>query len=79
MTLDEMKNIDIRTVNPDTLVDMSGYNIDIDLPKQERMRQLVRKAGNPYCFKSNNIAVKVSYADTTATIDDRMENYLRTM
>jgi hypothetical protein len=74
-----MKNVDIRTVNPDTLVDMSEYKIDLDLPKNERMREFARKAGNPYCFKSRNIVVKVGYADTTATIDDRMESYLRTL
>ena len=80
MDLDEMRNVDIRTVSKDTLTDVSDVKIDMDLPKAERMRCFAEKIGNPYCFKSrDNIAVKVSFADTTLSVDDRMESYLRTL
>ncbi|GHU95929.1 hypothetical protein FACS189499_06280 [Clostridia bacterium] len=79
MTLTEMKNVDIRTVNPDTLVDVSGISVNMDLPKIERMLEFASKAKNPYCFKSGKIIVKVSFADTPVTMDERMESYLRTI
>jgi hypothetical protein len=34
--------------------------------------------GNPYFFRSGGIAVKVSYADTPISLNERMESYLRT-
>ena len=78
MTYEQMKNIDIRTVDHDTLVEASKVKIDMKLPKIERMTEAVRQLKNPYIFKSGRIAVKLAYADTTATIDDRMESLLRT-
>jgi hypothetical protein len=80
MTLDEMKNVDIRAVDPATLALASGISIDMGLPKRERMLDFMRQAGNPYCFRSGrngNIAVKVSFADTAVSLDERMEDYLR--
>jgi hypothetical protein len=79
MTLTEMKNVDIRTVSPDSLVDVSGVSVDMDLPKIERMLEFAGKVKNPYCFKSGKIIVKVSFADTSVTMDERMESYLRTL
>ena len=77
MTLEQMKNIDIRTVDLDTLTDVNEVSINMNLPKTERMAQVIKQLGNPYCFKSGKIAVKINYADTSATIDDRIENYMR--
>jgi len=75
--LEQMKNIDIRTVDPETLVDASIVTVNLDLPKAQRMAQVAEQLGNPYCFKCGKIAVKLSYADTSATIDERMESYMR--
>lgn len=79
MTLEQMKNIDIRTVDPNILVDAAEVKIDMDLPKLERMRESARQLKNPYCFKCGRIIVKLSHAETAATIDDRMESFLRTL
>ncbi len=78
MTLEQMKSVDIRTVDRDTLVDAAGLTVDIDLPKAQRMRDVANFLGNPYCFKCGKVAVKIGYATTTATIDDRMESFMRT-
>jgi hypothetical protein len=80
MTLDEMKNVDIRSLDPDDLVEIRSVVIDTDLPKRERMLDNARQLGsNPYIFKHNNIVVKTSYSATAASLDDRMESYLRTL
>jgi hypothetical protein len=78
MTLEQMKSVDIRTVDRDTLVDATGLLVDIDLPKIERMKGVKNYLGNPYCFKCGKVAVKLGYSQTTATIDDRMESFMRT-
>ena len=77
MTLEEMKNVDIRTVSRDDLVDIRDVEIDPELPKEERIKSFVRQIGNPYCFKVGNVVVKTEIADTDATLDDRLEHYLR--
>jgi len=78
--LQQTITIDIRTVDPQTLVDASKVSVNMDLPKPQRMMETVKQmGGNPYFFRSGNLAVKVSYADTAVTLDERMESYLRTL
>jgi hypothetical protein len=80
MTLAEMKNVDIRSLDPDDLVDIRSVVIDTNLPIRERMLENARQlGGNPYTFKCNNIVIMTSYANTAATLNDRMESYLRTL
>ena len=80
MTLHDMKNLDIRTIDPMTLVEASSVSVDMDLPKEKRMIATVNQmGGNPYFFRSGNLAVKVSYADSAISFDERMESYLRTL
>lgn len=77
MTVDEMKNVDVRTVSRDDLVDIRDVQIDRSLPKEERVRSFVQQIRNPYCFKCGNVVVKTSFADTDVTLEERMEHYLR--
>lgn len=77
MTLEEMKNVDIRTVSRDDLVDIREVEINLELPKEERVKSFVRQIRNPYCFKVGNVVVKTTFADTDVTLDDRLEHYLR--
>ena len=77
MTVEEMKKIDVRTVSRDDLVDIRDVHVDRSLPKEERIRSFVQQIRNPYCFKCGNVVVKTSFADTDATLEERMEHYLR--
>ena len=60
--LDSLRNVDIRTVDPETLVDIDGVIIRDDLPTEERIMDFVQQIGNPYCFRYNGIVVKVSFS-----------------
>ena len=79
MTVEEMKAVDIRTVDKDVLVDIRDVKIDRTLPKEERIRSFVEQIKNPYCFKVGEVAVKMAFADTEVTLEDRMEHYLRSL
>ena len=73
-------DIDIQSVDPNSLVDASNITVDMNLPKQQRMESVLNQMnGNPYIFKSGKIAVKVGFADTHISLDERMEDYLRTI
>lgn len=78
MTVDEMKNVDIRTVNREELVDIRDVSIDRTLPKKERVRSFVQQIKNPYCFRCGDVIVKTSFANTETTLEDCVEHYLRT-
>jgi hypothetical protein len=77
MTVEEMKNVDVRTVSRDDLVDIRDVHIDRSLTKDERIRSFVQQIRNPYCFKCGNVVVKTSFADTDVTLEERMEHFLR--
>ena len=72
-----MRSVDVRTVNPDTLRDIREVKVDLDLPKEKRMLDFLRQIGNPYCYRHGKYVVKVSFADTDVTLEDRMLAYLR--
>jgi len=75
--LNALKNVDIRTVDKETLVEAETVTVDMELPVLDRMMETARKLGNPYCFKCGGIAVKIEHADTTVSVNDRLESYLR--
>lgn len=72
-----MQNVDIRTVDRDSLRDIRDVRIDTELPKQERVMDFIRQIGNPYCYRHGKYVVKVSFVDTDVTLEDRLLAYLR--
>ncbi|MBP1736420.1 MAG: hypothetical protein H6Q60_301 [Oscillospiraceae bacterium] len=74
-----LKQVDVRTVDRDTLVDIGTLKIDGNLPREERLKEFVRQVKNPYCFKVGKIAVSVSFSDDEVSFEQRMEHYLQTL
>ena len=79
MGLQQMKEVDIRTVDRESLVDIRDVQVDQALPRKERFADFLRQIKNPYCYRCGKVVVKVSFADTDATLEDRLEHYLRTL
>ena len=79
MTVEEMKNIDIRTVDPATLVDIRDVVIDDDLPKEERMASFIRQIKNPYCYRVGDVVVKNVYSNDGVSLRERFEQFARTL
>lgn len=75
--LEAMKNVDVRTVDINTLRDIRDVKINTDLPKEERILDFIRQIGNPYCYRHGKYVVKISFADTDVTLEQRMLSYLR--
>lgn len=75
--VEAMQNVDIRSVDPDTLRDIRDVKVNTDLPKPERILDFIRQIGNPYCYRHGKYVVKVSFIDTDVTLEDRMLSYLR--
>ena len=49
----QMKNRDIRTIEQSELQ---------ELPQEERLKNLLDKVRNPYCYLDNGIIVKLNFA-----------------
>ena len=74
-----MKDIDIRTVERDQLVDLVSVMIDTDKPVEERVRAFIHQIKNPYCFKVGDVAVKVVYKENGPSFQQSFEEMLLTM
>ena len=79
MTLAEMKNIDVRTVNPETLVDVTTIHIPEGLSKEERVAEFLRQVKNPYCFRVGDMIVKNVYSEDGVSLEERFRQFARTL
>ena len=79
MGFEEMKTIDVRTVDPETLVDVTGIVIDESLPKEKRKAEYLRQVKNPYCFRVGDVVVKNVYSNDGVTLQERFEQFARTL
>ena len=59
--LKAMSQVDITSVDRNTLVDIESVRIDKDLPYEERMADYIRQIKNPYCYLYKGMIIKVSF------------------
>ena len=72
----DLKNLDIRTIRPDTLEHIENVKRNTDLPVEERMMEFVRQIKNPYFFRCGKLIVQVEYSDTDKTINDCLKEFI---
>ena len=71
-----MRNVDFLTVEPSTLNDIQEVQIDINLTRIKRMKQYIKQIGNPYCYKCDDIVIKIRHSNTNQTLNDRLESFI---
>ena len=79
MTIEEMKNVDVRTVDPETLVDVHSVKISDDLGREDRLKEFIRQVKNPFCYRVGNVVVKNVYSQDGVTINERFEQMVRSL
>ncbi len=75
-TLQELKRVNIKEVNPDELVDISEIEIDTKQSVQRRVKEYVEQVHNPYLVRVGEYVVKIGYSDCKETLNDRMKQYI---
>ena len=75
-TLQELKRVNIKDVNPDELVDISEIEIDTKQSVQKRVKEYVEQVHNPYLVRVGEYVVKIGYSDCEETLNDRMKQYI---
>ncbi len=74
-----LRRMDVRKVDPNTLVDIRGIEINRNLPRKQRMADFIRQVKNPYCFRVGKVVVSVGFAENGATFEEQMGRYLETL
>lgn len=77
--LEELKNIDICTVEKESLVDIESVIINPELDKQERLQEYVRQIKNPFCFVCNEIIVKTNFSMSEESLESRLSGYFSSL
>jgi len=77
--LKEMSDIDIRTVDKETLIDLGTVEIDEKKSVNMRVQTYIEATHNPFLVRIGEYAVKFSYADDGETLDERMFTYVSQM
>ena len=69
---EEMKKVDIRTVELNILEDLDKIDVDKSLTKEERLLDFITEIKNPFCFICNGMVVKTSYSNTKDSLEDKL-------
>lgn len=75
--LRQMAAVDVRTVDISELTDLREVEIDTKAPVEEKLASFARQMKNPYVSRIGDYVVKVCYQKEGATIDEKMEEYIR--
>lgn len=59
----------------EVLRDVGGIEIDVALPREDRVRSFMSQAGDPYRFRSGGIEVNVCYGGDR-TVDEAVAHWL---
>lgn len=70
--LEELKKVDVRTVDISVLEDIERIEIDSSLSARERWIDFAEKIKNPFCFICNGMVVKISYSEAKESLENRL-------
>ena len=74
--LENMKKVDLRSVDRNSLVDLQEIRIDHSLPIEQRVKDFVEKVKNPYCFKVGDVVVTVDFNHEGNSFEEQFEKML---
>lgn len=76
MSIEEMKNVDIRTVKREELADIGEVKINKEKNREGQIRDYLEQIKNPYCYKYGEYIVKIGFEDTTVKLTDRLQELI---
>lgn len=74
---EDLKKIDVQSINKEDLTDIRNVLIDPGLGKEERIMDFIMQIKNPYLFRCGNLVVQSVFADTDVTLADRLKQYFK--
>ena len=74
--LNELRSVDVNSVDKEMLTDVSGLILDVGIPQSQRLKQILTKTKNPYCFRVGDMGVKMESAEIYTTLQNCLCNFL---
>jgi len=74
-TLVKMSQVEINEIDPSTLADIDTIAINHALPHEDKILSFIQQMGNPYCFISGGIPVRVCFATEGKNLSQSLVNY----
>ena len=70
------KGKNIKYIEEKDIDNIENINVDINLPKTDRMLKFLQKVKNPYAFIVDGLKVKFEYSDNGLNINQCIENLI---
>lgn len=67
----------IAACEKEGLVDIRSVSVSKKLPREARIAEFVRQIRNPYRFRCGDCVIEASFANTSATLEDRLRGLIR--
>ena len=77
--LQTLSKIDIKSVALSSLADIKDINLSDNRSAVVKYEELTEQMHNPYCFRCGKVGVKIGFADTDASLDNRLESYFKSL
>ena len=74
--LEQMRSVDIGAVAAESLPDVSGMTFDNALSRKERITRFLQTVKNPYCFCIGGVGVKIEFAESGPSLQDKLTDFL---
>ena len=74
--MEKGKEMDIREAVVEELTDILEIEIDREMDEEGKRAEYLRQIRNPYLYRQGEYVVKVTFADTEATLADRLQEYI---
>ena len=74
--LEEVREVDVRSVPRSNLIDLQEIRIDHSQPIEQRGKEFVTKVKNSYCLKVGDVVVKVDFNPEGLSFEKQFEKML---
>lgn len=72
----ELSKINLETIRPEMLKELTEIYIDSDMSIEYRIETFFEEINNPYCFLVNGTPVQISFNNHNKTLDECLRDYL---
>ncbi|WP_312433630.1 DUF6870 family protein [Lacrimispora sp.] len=77
ISISELANVDIESVNKEDLVDASSFTFDNTVPQEQRAERVIAAVKNPYCFRVGDVGVKLEFPEDAPPLQDVFSDFLK--
>ena len=74
--LKKYSEVNIKDVDPHTLVEIKDVKIDTSMPPRDRVKSFIEQVGNPYLIRRGDAVVKICF-DGKGTMEEALKQAIK--